>query len=88
MAGCRSRRVAEDELAVMRFFWMYVTVILAAYALSASWSLHAAGDRLTATELQAAQLSDELNAAQAKLKSFEQRESCLSSPEACTSYYH
>lgn len=70
-----------------RFLGWYVAAILAAYALSASWSLGAAGAQLTATEARAEQLSVELDVANEHVISLEQQTYCDDTPEACSPEY-
>ena len=70
---------------LMRFFGWYLAAVLAAYALSASWSLGLTSARLSAAEQEAARLSDDLDAARAKLIIFDQRQKCAYVPDDCLS---
>jgi hypothetical protein len=67
----------------MRFFGWYVAAVLAAYALSASWSLGQAAARVVVVEEHAAQLSTELSAAKARLRDIDVRERCTTRDDDC-----
>jgi hypothetical protein len=69
---------------MMRFLGWYLAVILAAYAVSASWSLGTAGERLRASEQQAAQLSAELDTTNETVISLQQQAYCAGAPEVCS----
>jgi len=69
---------------VTRFLGWYLAAILAAYSISASWSLGSAGERLTEVQHQAIQLADDLDVAQARLSVLEGHQRCLTSPQSCS----
>jgi hypothetical protein len=68
---------------LMRFFGWYVAAVLAAHALSTSWSLGQASARMIEIEEQAAQLSFELDVARARLSVVDSRAGCTGANDDC-----
>ena len=66
-----------------RFLGWYLAIVLAAYSISASWSLGSAGERLTQVQQQATQLADDLDVAQTRLSVLEAHQLCITSPQSC-----
>jgi hypothetical protein len=70
----------------MRFLGWYLAVVLAAYALSTSWSLGLAGQRMAAAEQHVEQLSADLDSTRAKLAVLDLRQRCAASSDECMSH--
>jgi hypothetical protein len=66
-----------------RFLGWYLAAVLAAYSLSASWSLGLASDRIAAIERQEAQLSADLETARSSAHISYSSDTCRDYPHAC-----
>jgi hypothetical protein len=70
---------------MMRFLGWYLAAVLAAYSVSASWSLGMASDRVVAAEREIAQLSAEVEGTRARLTAQVTAERCARSVDLCAS---
>ena len=68
---------------MMRFLGWYIAALLAAYSLSASWSLGLASSRVSVVEHEAARLSAELEAVQSAPTASDRNTYCDYMPEVC-----
>ena len=68
---------------MIRFLGWYIAAVLAAYSLSASWSLGIAAERIASIERHEAQLSADLESAQSAAHVSYASQQCRAFPHAC-----